>query len=101
MPADGDFREGFVGGRGFREEGSSGVEAVDEEGGAACAGGVREEVEHLQAGWVREICVVGVRGEGEVGVGGVFHSEVCCEVVEAAWIREHIFLLIFWEMSLP
>ena len=58
-------------------------EAVDEEGGAACAG-VGEEVEELQAGGVGEVGCVGVGGEGEGGVGGVFHGEVGGEVVEGA-----------------
>lgn len=61
-----------------------GVEAVDEQRGTAVAIGVREKVEGLQAGGVGEICVIGVGGEGEVGVSGVFHGEVGGEVVEAA-----------------
>ena len=33
---------------------------------------MREEVEHLKAGGIGEICVIGMCGKGEIGVGGVF-----------------------------
>lgn len=82
MPADGCFGENLVGGVGFFEESLGGFEAVDEEGRAAFAFGVREEVEHLEAGRIGEVGCVGVGWEGEVGVGCVFHCEVGCEVVE-------------------
>ena len=53
-----------------------GAEAVDEQGGAAGAVGVREHVEGLEAGWVGEVGVVGVCCEGEGCVGCVFEGEV-------------------------
>jgi hypothetical protein len=59
-------------------------EAVDEEGGAARAVGVREEVECLQPCWVAEVGIVRVRGERDVGVCGVGFCEVRGEVVEGA-----------------
>jgi hypothetical protein len=57
---------------------------VDEEGGAAGAVGVREQVEGLETRRVGEVRVVGVRFERDVGVGGVGGGEVRGEVVEAA-----------------
>lgn len=59
-------------------------EAVDEEGGAAFAVGVGEEMEHLQAAGVGEVGRVCVGAEGEGGVGGIFGGEVGCEIPEAS-----------------
>ena len=73
----------MVGGRRFGEEGQSCLEAIDEEGGSTCAGGMGEEVEELQASGVSEVGGVGVGREGNVGIGSVFGGEVGCEVVEA------------------
>lgn len=81
---DGDRAEEVVGLGVFVAEEGGGFEAVDEEGGAAGAVGVGEQVEGLEAGGVAEVGVVGVGVEGEGGVGGVFGGEVCREVVEAA-----------------
>lgn len=55
---------------GFEEGGD--VEAVDEEGAAACAAGVREEVEELEAAGIG-LCFrrVGVL-EGGMGGGGEY-----------------------------
>jgi hypothetical protein len=62
-------------------------EAVDEEGRAAFAVGVREQVECLQACGVGEVGIVGVGFECNVGVCGVLGREVRCELVEAAVVR--------------
>lgn len=83
MPTNWCLGQDLVGRVRFFAQCSSGVEAVDEERSATFTVGVREEMEHLQAGWVGEIGRVGVGWEGEVGVGGIFHGEVCCEVIEA------------------
>jgi hypothetical protein len=62
-------------------------EAVDEEGRAAFAVGVREQVECLQACGVGEVGIVGVGFECNVGVCGVLGREVRCELIEAAVVR--------------
>ena len=43
-----------------------------------------EQVESLQAGWIREVRRIGVGFERYVGVRGVLGSEVSREVVEPA-----------------
>lgn len=84
MSGHADRAQDVVSGRRFEPEGGGCFEAVDEEGGAAGAGGVREEVEHLQAAGVGEVGRVGVGGQGEGGVGRVFGGEVGGEIPEAA-----------------
>ena len=80
---DGRFGKDCIGVRGFFKKFFSGVEAVYEERGSACAFGVGEEVEHLETGWVGEVRSVCVGWEGKSGIGCVFHGEIGCEVVEA------------------
>ena len=82
---DSGSAEDVVGAGGFAFQEGGGAEAVDEERGAAGAGGVREEVEHLQAAGVAEVGCVGVGREGEGGVRRVFGGEVGGEVPEATF----------------
>ena len=72
VPAYLDPAQGGVCVWGLETERRGRFEAVDQEGGSARAVGVREEVEGLKAGWVGEVCRVGVGTQCQRGVGAVF-----------------------------
>ena len=72
MPADLDPAERRIRVRVLSLQDRGRVEAVDEEGCAACAVRVGEQVEGLQAGRVGEVGCVCVGAQSEGGVGAVF-----------------------------
>jgi hypothetical protein len=83
VPLDRKCGEDFVRfGRGFVEERGT-VKAVHEEGGAACAVGMREEVKHLKSRGIGEVGIVCVCWQSKASIGSILHCEIGGEVVEA------------------
>lgn len=66
----------------FSPHASSGLESIHQQAFTAGAIGMRQEVEELKSGWVREVGIIRMRAEEFRRVGSVLEGQIRREIPE-------------------